>query len=157
MTIEDDIAFLNRVPTLHVLGRDALRILAIGSESRVLRAGEILFNLGDVSDAGYIVQEGRLLLKSGAGSARREIVVGPGALIGEHALLAETRRPVSAAALEPSVVLRISRSLFVKMLEGFPEAALRLRESLVARTINATRDIVSVKPMLDRDKGKTKK
>jgi len=156
MTIEDDIAFLNRVPTLRVLGRDALRILAIGSESRVLRAGEILFNFGDASDAGYVVQEGRLLLKSGAGRSAREVAVGPGALIGEHALLAETRRPASAAALEPSVVLRISRSLFVKMLEGFPEAALRLRETLAARTTSATRDFYGMKPLFDPDQEKKK-
>ena len=34
MSIEDDIAFLERVPTLRLLGRTALRILAIGAESR---------------------------------------------------------------------------------------------------------------------------
>ena len=34
MTIEDDIAFFERVPTLSLLGRAALRILAIGAESR---------------------------------------------------------------------------------------------------------------------------
>ena len=34
MTIEDDIAFLERIPSLRLLGRDALRILAIGAESR---------------------------------------------------------------------------------------------------------------------------
>ena len=34
MTIEDDIAFLERVPALAILGRDALRILAIGTENR---------------------------------------------------------------------------------------------------------------------------
>jgi hypothetical protein len=34
MTIEDDISFFERVPTLNQLGRQALRILAIGAESR---------------------------------------------------------------------------------------------------------------------------
>ena len=34
MSIEDDIAFIERVPTLRMLGRTALRILAIGAESR---------------------------------------------------------------------------------------------------------------------------
>jgi hypothetical protein len=33
MTIEDDIAFLGRVPVLQRLGAGALRILAIGAES----------------------------------------------------------------------------------------------------------------------------
>ena len=44
MSIEDDIAFLERVPTLALLGRDALRILAIGAESRYLHDGNVLFS-----------------------------------------------------------------------------------------------------------------
>ena len=34
MAIDDDISFYERVPTLGLLGRQALRILAIGAESR---------------------------------------------------------------------------------------------------------------------------
>ena len=33
MSIEDDIAFFERVPTLRLLGRTALRILAIGADA----------------------------------------------------------------------------------------------------------------------------
>ncbi len=43
MTIEDDIAFLERVPTLRLLGREALRVLAIGAENRYVHGGEVLF------------------------------------------------------------------------------------------------------------------
>ena len=49
MAIDDDIAFLERVPTLGLLGRPALRILAIGAETRRLDGGEVLFNAGDES------------------------------------------------------------------------------------------------------------
>ena len=55
MSIEDDIAFLERVPTLALLGRDALRILAIGAESRYLHDGNVLFSQGEAADAGYVV------------------------------------------------------------------------------------------------------
>ena len=43
MAIDNDIAFLERVPTIGLLGRPALRILAIGAETRHLRDGEMLF------------------------------------------------------------------------------------------------------------------
>ena len=46
-----------------------------------------------------------------------------GALIGELALLTETKRPVTAVAREPSSVVRIPRQLFLKTLEGYPDAA----------------------------------
>ncbi len=63
MSIEDDIAFLERVPTLRLLGRTALRILAIGAESRYVHGGEALFHAGDPADGGYVIQEGSFELR----------------------------------------------------------------------------------------------
>jgi len=135
MSIEDDIAFLQRVPALAVLGRDALRILAIGTENRYVHEGVTLFGEGEQADGAYVVQEGSFdLVKRDNGAAT---VVGPGALIGEVALISETRRPVSAVAREPSSVVRIPRQLFLKVLESDPDAALRMRDALAAR-VNQT-------------------
>ena len=135
MSIEDDIAFLQRVPALAVLGRDALRILAIGTENRYVHEGVALFSEGEQADGAYVVQEGSFDLVTGDNGAAT--VVGPGALIGEIALISETRRPVSAVAREPSSVVRIPRQLFLKMLESEPDAALRMRDALAAR-VNQT-------------------
>src|SRR5580700_7332845 len=148
MSIEDDIAFLERVPTLGLLGRDALRILAIGAESRYLHDGNVLFSQGEAADAGYVVQEGLLSLGPMRGEAE-PLTVGPGTLLGELALLTETTRPVTATAVEPSTVIRIPRSLFLKMLEGFPDAARRLRDHIATRTNQAAKDMISVRSTLD--------
>src|SRR6267142_6063397 len=86
MTIEDDIAFLERVPSFGLLGRDALRILAIGAESRYVHGGEVLFSAGDPADAGYVVQEGSFTLKTdNTDSSAAEVRVARGALLGELA------------------------------------------------------------------------
>jgi CRP-like cAMP-binding protein len=150
MSIEDDISFLERVPTLSLLGREALRILAIGAESRYVHDGDVLFREGEVADAGYVVQEGAFTLASG--NARTGIApstVGPGALIGELALLTETVRPATATATEPSSVIRIPRKLFLKMLEGYPDAARRLREVIALRATQAMHEIANVRPAFD--------
>jgi CRP-like cAMP-binding protein len=146
MSIEDDIAFLERVPTLGLLGRPALRILAIGAENRYLPCGGILFKAGDAADAGFVVQEGSFSLAAPASEA---ITVGPGTLLGELAMLTDTTRPVTAKALEPATVLRISRTLFLKMLEGFPDAAGRLRDEFAHRTDQSTRDMYAIRRVLD--------
>jgi len=147
MAIDDDIAFLERVPTLGLLGRPALRILAIGAETRHLDGGEVLFNAGDESEGGFVVQEGRFNLSSAEDG--KDLTVGPCTLLGEVALFSETRRPATARALEPSTVLRIPRFLFVRMLDSFPEAARKLREILAARLDQATREISNVRAVLD--------
>jgi CRP-like cAMP-binding protein len=71
-------------------------------------------------------------------------------LLGESAMLAETKRPATARAREDSTVLRISRSMFLKMLDGYPDAAQRLRELIASRTDQWTREIENVRAALTR-------
>jgi CRP-like cAMP-binding protein len=152
MTIEDDIAFLERVPSLATLGRDALRILAIGAENRYVHGGEVLFTAGDPADAGYLIQDGSFILTvDNADTSTAEMTVTRGALLGELALLTETTRPVTATAAEPATVMRVTRSLFLKMLEGFPDAAVRLRDYIATRTDQAARDMFEVRGAIDPD------
>jgi CRP-like cAMP-binding protein len=153
MTIEDEIAFLERVPILRRLGEAALRSLAIAAAPRSLQPGEILFTVGEIADGAFIVQQGALTLK-GPRAGEAEIVAEPGTLLGEAALLAETKRPATATARENCTVLRLSRATFLKILDSYPEAALRLRELIAARSDRRARDIESVRAALARA-GKT--
>ena len=139
MSIDDDVALLDRVPTLRLLGTAALRMLAIGSEQRDVARGDLLFSAGDDADAGFIVQRGAFRLEDGGGS---EIVAGPGALIGELALVVAMQRPSTATALEHSSVIRIARSLFQRVLESDPAAARRLRDEFAGRTSQIARDLL---------------
>jgi CRP-like cAMP-binding protein len=150
MTIEDDIAFLEKVPSFAILGRDALRILAIGAENRYVHSGEVLFTVGDPADAGYVIQDGSFALSTdNTDTAGATVTVTRGALLGELALLTETTRPVTAVAAEPSTVIRVPRGLFLKMLEGYPDAAHRMRDHIAARTDQAAQDMINVRSTLD--------
>jgi CRP-like cAMP-binding protein len=148
MTIEDDISFFERVPTLSMLGRAALRILAIGAESRYVHSGDTLFNAGDDADGGYVVQEGSFRLMPRASDGSKSVTVRAGTLLGELALFTETTRPVTATALEPSTVLRIPRPLFLKMLDGYPDAATRLRDILARRIAESEQDMQKIRSVL---------
>jgi CRP-like cAMP-binding protein len=138
MSIEDDVALLERVPTLRLLGATALRMLAIGSEQRDFARGAKLFNAGDEADAGFIVQRGAFRIEDGGA----EIIARPGVLIGELALVVAMQRPSTATALEHSSVIRIARSLFQRVLESDPAAARRLRDEFAIRTSQIASDIL---------------
>jgi CRP-like cAMP-binding protein len=139
MSIDDDVALLERVPTLRLLGTAALRMLAIGSEQRAIARGALLFSEGDDADAGFVVQRGTFRLEDSGGA---EIVAGPGALIGELALVVAMRRPSTATALEHCSVIRVARSLFQRVLESDPVAARRLRDEFASRTSQIASDIL---------------
>ena len=138
MSIEDDVSLLERVPTLRLLGTAALRMLAIGSEQRSFERGDLLFSAGDDADAGFIVQRGAFRVDDGGA----EIVAGPGALIGELALVVAMQRPATAIAIDRSSVIRIARSLFQRVLESDPAAARRLRDEFANRTSQIASDIL---------------
>jgi CRP-like cAMP-binding protein len=139
MSIEDDVLLLERVPTLRLLGNTALRMLAIGSEQRDVPRGDHLFKQGEDADSGFVVQRGAFRVDDGAGA---EITAGPGTLLGELSLVVAMRRPASALALEYSSVIRISRSLFQRVLESDPDAARRLRDAFAARASQIASDIL---------------
>jgi CRP-like cAMP-binding protein len=138
MSIDDDVALLEQVPTMRLLGDSSLRMLAIGSEQRDFNTGDVLFRAGDDADAGYVVQRGSFRVEE----AGAEIVATPGALIGELALIVAMKRPSTAIALERASVIRVARSLFQRVLESDPAAARRLRDELAMRTSQLASDIL---------------
>ena len=155
VTIEDDIAFFERVPTLSALGRAALRILAIGAEIRFVHAGEVLFYAGDAADSAYAIQEGSFgLLPHRAEGEADEVIARRGALLDELAMITPTKRLATATALEPTTVIRISRGLFLKMLEAYPDTARNLRDAMAARSDQWTREMENVRVNLETRSGK---
>jgi CRP-like cAMP-binding protein len=150
--MEDDIALLERIALLRRLGGAALRILAIGVESYDVQAGQVLFTAGEAADGAYIIKRGSFSLKPER-SNDDEIVAGAGTLLGESALFAETRRPATATAREVSSVMRISRSMFLRMLEGYPDAAQRLRDLIASRSDQWAREMDNVRAALIGDQG----
>jgi CRP-like cAMP-binding protein len=152
MSIDDDIAFLERVPMLAQLGESALRILAIGAESYSLNEGEVLFTPDQSADCAYVVQHGSFVVKPEAANGI-ESIAEPASLLGESALLVESPRRATATAREDAIVLRISRAMFLKMLESNPQAAQRLRKLLASRADQLARDSEKVHAMLARGTG----
>jgi CRP-like cAMP-binding protein len=152
MAIEDDIAFLSQVPVLRRLGAPALRILAIGAEAYSVEAGQTLFAAGDAADCAYVVQQGSFALTPERANDA-DLVAEPGSLLGEGALLVQSQRSGTAIAREDAVVLRISRTMFLRMLDSYPEAARRLRELLASRADQWAREMENVRTKLARNTG----
>lgn len=133
MSLDDHIQRLKNIPFFAHLEPEALRLVAFAGDTRRYFSGQALFRRGEVSDGGYVVLAGKFALYPSDSKAEPASEIGPGALIGETALLASTERPVTAIALEDATVLKISRGAFQRVLQEFPQSAVRLRDALAAR------------------------
>jgi CRP-like cAMP-binding protein len=149
MSIDEDIAVLEQVPMLRALGRGALRLIALGAETREVQPGAILFRPGERIDCAYVVQDGSFQLSVDPANPGKVIEVGPGTMLGEFALIAEVAQPLSATALDYCVVIRISRSMFLKILEDDAAAAVRLRDYVAQRARQSVADVLEVRYTLD--------
>lgn len=153
MALDDDIRILGSVGLFESFSPEQLRLLAFGAERLVLRAGRELFREGQSADCGYIVVSGKITLFHEADEGRITIrPVGPGAMLGEMALIAQTTRLTGALAEEETEVIRISRSVFRRILEEYPEAAASLHVHISKNLLQLIADIEKVAPQFgDKD------
>lgn len=112
---------LARVPLFHRVDVTALAALMREAAPRHLEAGEWLFHEGDDADRLFVVLSGRLrvvVTRDGAPSAIREL--GPGAALGELALLTGSARSAGVQAVRDAQLLEIARPSFERLLEIDP-------------------------------------
>jgi CRP-like cAMP-binding protein len=150
MALDHDIGWLERHELLALLPREALRLLAFAAETRILRAGDILFRKGDAADGAYIVLSGRIALDTRDDGAPAPGILESGALIGEIALFAEVLRPATAVAREASTVMRLPRAVMMRVLAEFPDGAEAVRRAIAARVPAFSGQLVAPMRLLRR-------
>ncbi|MBV8663938.1 MAG: Crp/Fnr family transcriptional regulator [Hyphomicrobiales bacterium] len=95
------------------------------AQRRTLHKGELLFNLGDPSDAVYVIISGyiRIWTISAAGVEVTLNVQTVGAVFGEIGMLDERGRTAGASALAPTELICISRKTFFAALDADSQLA----------------------------------
>ena len=132
MALDDDIRILSSVSLFQGFTQEHLRLLAFGAESLRLSAGKDLYEEGAAADSGYVVVRGRIALYRERDRERVTVGhAGPGAMLGELALIADTTRLTSAKAETDTDFLRLSRKLFHRILEEYPDLAFMLHGRIV--------------------------
>jgi CRP-like cAMP-binding protein len=109
------------------------RVLAAVAEAAVeerASQGDVLMEEGAVEAHLYAIVEGRVRVHRD-GRALGEL--GPGATVGELAVLVPAPRSASVTALEPTLVLRVDQLVFDELLVEWPELAHGVIEELVSR------------------------
>ncbi len=105
---------------------------------RRFEAGDVIFREGDHAHEAYLLEEGRVrLIKRVRGLERSLMVLRPGDLFGESALLTGARRSSTALALSPTLALSLDQTTLHGLLEKNPLVASRVVKQLVRRLRDA--------------------
>lgn len=140
MGLREDIALLQGLSIFDGLSEEHLRLLAFGAERRRLESGHVLFREGAAADCAFVVLGGQIRLTRDLPTGKDRIIgdAGPGSILTEIAMISDSVRHFTATAAAESEVMRISRVLFHRMLQEYPEVAIaterRLRENFTRLT-----------------------
>lgn len=109
-----DIVSAGAFPVFAGLGVDDLASLADHATVAELAAGKPLFRQGERGDALYLLADGRIevLAREDGGPDYRLATLGPGAILGEGAVLVDAPRTATAVAVADSHLWEISRPAF---------------------------------------------
>lgn len=101
-----------------------------------LDAGTQVFSEGDEADAVYIVESGKVsILLDKSGKAEEIAVLGRGEFFGEMAVFNNDIRGATAMAAAESLLWRVKKDDFMRLLSEAPEFAEKLSAILQSRTI----------------------
>ena len=109
------------------------RVLAAVADAPAVRrfaAGEVLMEEGAVEAHLYVIVEGRTRVHRGE---RTLAELGPGATVGELAVLVPGPRSASVTALESTLVLRVDQPVLDELMFEWPELTQGVVAELVAR------------------------
>jgi CRP/FNR family transcriptional regulator, cyclic AMP receptor protein len=134
VSLREEVDLLQRIPLFANVEASKLKLLAFTSERIAFEAGHVLFRQGDAGDAAYIVIEGEAeVLVDGVTGPVLVAVLGRNALIGETAILCDVPRTATIKARQRLICLRISKDLFLRLINEFPQIAVAVVRELASR------------------------
>jgi CRP/FNR family cyclic AMP-dependent transcriptional regulator len=117
-----------------------------GALGKLYHDGEVVVRQGEVGDAMFVIQEGRLeILLEKDGRETRIRVAGEDELIGEMAVFEHEVRSATVRALGDARVLTVDRKNFLRRINEDPSLAFRLVETMSRRVRELSEEVARLK------------
>lgn len=120
-------------------------------EKLAVAAGTVLFRQGEVGDAAYILNKGKVLIFQQVEGQRVELdAIRPGEIFGEMAVIDTSERMATAVAAVDCAVTRVPQAIFQRKLEG-TDSFVRALVNMFIKNIRTSHRIFVRRPRSFRD------
>jgi len=142
MSLLQEVELLRSVSLFAKLEPSKLKLLAFTSERITYAPEQEFFHQGDVGDAAYVILEGEIdvIIDTPAGPVT-VAKMGKNSIVGEFAILIDVPRTATIKANTKVEALRISKDLFFRMVNEFPEMAVEIMRELARRVEDMNRQL----------------
>ena len=121
---------LKAVPLFAGLNKKQLQLIAKSADEITVASGTVLVDQGQTGREAFLVLEGSVGIKR---NGRKVATLGPGAIVGELALLDHGPRTATAVCESDATLLVVDRRNFLSIVESSHTLTSRLLEYLAAR------------------------
>jgi CRP/FNR family cyclic AMP-dependent transcriptional regulator len=132
-----------KTPAIDAYVMQLLGRITEGKRVLTFRKGEKIYSQGDVADAIFLIQSGKVKMTV-VSSAGKEAVIGmlsSHSFLGEGALVGQSLRVSSSTAMEASVIIRMEKQVMGRALLEQPKLSEKFIAALLVRNIDLEEDL----------------
>lgn len=149
MGLQEEIVLLRNIPLFSKVEASKLKLIAFTSDRVEYKAGECLCRQGEAGKAAYILMKGSADVTVDTPSGPLLVSeLAENDFFGEISLLCDVPRTATVTAKTDVTSLCISKELFFKLLEEFPQVGIELMREMAHRleiTTNRLREVAQSK------------
>lgn len=134
MSLNQEVELLRTIPLFSKIEASKLKLLAFTSERLTFEAGQDLCRQGDMGDAMYVIVEGSADVSiETPGGPLKVAELKKNEFVGEIAILCDVPRTATVTAREKTTTLKITKDLFFRLVQEFPQMAVEIMRELAHR------------------------
>ena len=134
MDINEEVDLLRKIPLFANVEPAKLKLLAFTSDRLIFQPEQTLFRQGEIGDAAYLILSGEARITIDGPTGELELAKArEHEIVGEIAILCDVPRTATITAESELITLRISKDLFFRLIEEFPQMAIEIMRELAHR------------------------
>lgn len=150
MSVRADAETLSNIPIFAECDFVHLQVMAFACTRQQFIDGEPIIRQGVPGEAAYLILSGTAELVSRSADTQIHLgSAGPGAFLGEVAMIGRVPYSLTATAAGPVVAARIDRSLFTRIANEYPEFGLAVHRALARKLQESVGDFNQVRVLLE--------
>ncbi|MEH6402357.1 MAG: cyclic nucleotide-binding domain-containing protein [Sneathiella sp.] len=152
MSLREEVETLRQIPLFAKVDPSKVKLLAFTSERVTFQPDDVVCQQGEMGDAAYVIMEGRadVIVNTPSGPIT-VATMQKNDVVGEIAILINIPRTATIKAASELTTLRITKDVFFRMINEFPEMSVEMMRVLAERLVRTTEELQKAKESLQKN------
>ena len=148
MSVRADVETIRNIPIFSECEAAHLQLLAFSAVRESFAPGSTLVRQGETGTAAFLILSGVVEISSSEAGLMGE--AGPGALVGEVAMIGGSPYSITATAADAVSTARIDRELFLRVAQEFPEFGTAVLRTLSRKLELSVQELEDARQLLQK-------